>query len=157
MEKENRHHVIPVSLRWPDHERNILTIKESAHNHLHKILDIHPKIYSRMQRRAKKQSNDGVIMEPDGIEARADMQRLFFDRLSHLPKRLQREHVKKWMERLDHEAKKYRLLTWDEIDKPSRKTNPADQFHVLHECTIQAQKEVSKAILWMIKKNTIPY
>lgn len=134
---ENNHHVVPISLAGENLPCNIMRIRQDAHANLHKVLDIQPHIYSKAQRRIKEATNHKMIATPEEIEMWAELQRMFFDRINHLPLWLQKEHVKKGMERLDHYKDIYAKLTKDELDKPKRFNSPSDQFHELHETTVQ--------------------
>ncbi len=150
--KYERHHIIPVSLRWIDKESNILELKQDTHRQLHSLLNMPMRKYTQMNRRVKILTNHKTIIPPEWIEARADMQRLFFSKLSHLPKRIQREHVKKMMMMVQDSYNNYQKITWDELDRPARKINHTEQFNELHNKYTEAQKEISKELISLIKK-----
>ena len=148
------HHVLPISLWWPDERMNIMDLKAQVHRDLHYTLDMPVRKYSSMNRKAKKRSNGHIILPPDAIEARGDMQRLFFDNINELPLRLQQKHVRVMNTLMLDAQRKYSNYTWENLDYYEETHNEVDTFHNYHEARIIAQKELAKE-LWMGAKRKI--
>lgn len=95
VENTQRHHVYPVSIYGETAKYNLIDLKSQTHYELHRILDIHPSIFGKMTRKIREKTNHKILLSPDDIQMRGDMQNMFFDRIDHLPKYVQQEHVKK--------------------------------------------------------------
>lgn len=145
--------MIPVSLNWDDKAYNLLELKDSTHNQLHKILDIQPHIYSKVIRRIKEKTNHKFVMTPDAVLMRWEVQKMYFDRINHLPVYVQKDHVKKMMEYMGHYYDLYEKMTNNKLDKPKFIQGNKEQFNELHQKTISAQKEIALVLTEMFKKS----
>ena len=152
MDKTTLHHIVPVSLWWEDFEWNLWKLKEQTHKDLHRTLDIKPTIFSQKIRKIREKTNHKFVTTADEIEMLADMQRLFFDRLSHLPKYVQQLHVVKAMQRLDHYSGVLSKLGGGNLWSPQEHNNHKDTFNSVHEKTISCQKEIVLCIGEQLKK-----
>ena len=149
---EVRHHMIPISLNGRDSGYNIMTIKENAHKQLHRTLDIEYRKMAQIKRRIRQKYNHKLITTPDEIDDWTDVQRLFLDRLNHLPIWLQKEHVLKMMEQAQFDREQYESFTWEEFDKPNRLSDRKEQVYELHRISTEAQKALAQMFIDTIKR-----
>ena len=145
-ERREKHHTIPVSLRWPDIVDNLMSLRRDVHRELHRTLDMPMRKYSRMQRRAKKQTNNKLVFNWDDVEVWADMQREFFLNFNRLPNDIQLKHIKNMMRQYDRMNNLYKKITWElQWDVPLMNKAP-DRFHALHEWLIGIEKDIANIL-----------
>jgi len=149
----SRHHIIPVSLRWPDIKENIVLLKNRVHSTLHNILDIHPRIYGKMQRRIKEKTNHKLLLWEEDLKIWHDMQRLFFDRINHLPIYVQQIHIKKMRRIMNRQYGRYKDMTGDKLDAPKSSLQWDEQFREYHEKMMEAEREIAKVISLVVKEH----
>lgn len=149
-----RHHVIPISIWGHDKQYNIMNLDNNTHIQLHRTLDIATHIYSKMQRKAKEKTNHKLVWWPDEIEIWADMQRLFFDRFSHLDRTLQKKHIENMLWQFNNHKTIYKNMTGSDFDNPSIVSiDNYKTFNNIFEEKNACQKETSRVIIECLKKN----
>lgn len=95
IEKVQNHHIIPISICWPDITQNIATITQRKHDELHRILDMNSRLHYNLVRKAREKTNHKMIIWPDDLEYRHDAQRLYFERLPRLDWFMRKVHLEK--------------------------------------------------------------
>lgn len=141
----DRHHIIPVSAYWPDIAENLDDLLQSDHIKLHQELDVPSRHFSRMKRKQRIRENGHIVLTPDDIEWRADIQREYLSNVNNLPWYLQEMHDIKLGELAWFEAKKFKRLTWTDY--------PIELWEALenHWQYIDIQKEASRHICKKLK------
>lgn len=148
---KQKHHMLPVSLAWPDIQENIMVLPEQTHLDLHNTLNLPMKIYKSRTRWFKMKTNNNLVMRPEDIESIWDIQKEFLHNLHRLPKRVQQEHVRNMMRLVDRQRSDYLKITNQPYDKPSHKPNTKDLVLSLHTHYIECRKECAKEIITLLK------
>ena len=105
-EKTSRHHILPISISWPDIPQNIASISHQKHEELHRILDMNSRLHYTLVRKAREKTNHKMILNPDDLEYRHEAQRLYFERLPRLDWFLRKVHLEKMNQ-----------LVWYEVER----------------------------------------
>lgn len=147
-----KHHIEPVSL-WGRHiTQNMMELDHDIHTMLHCILDINGSHFKQFVRQMRIETNHHLVVRPEHIERRADLQRQFFWNLHKLPQRLQAEHIRKMSEVVQFDYWIYKKMTGTDLDRPVLRGNHKDKFLELHRCSKEAQKETSKVLLDTVRR-----
>jgi len=112
--QRNAHHVLPLSIHWPDVEENVALILKDDHRRLHNELDIPMRIFTKMTRNQRKRENWHLILTESDIEWRADIQRAYLEWVDRLPNFLQDMHEVKLWDLAQYEADKFNRLTGED-------------------------------------------
>lgn len=148
------HHVIPISLWWPDKPQNLMELEKSTHRHvLHATLDIPMIKYKTHTRKIKLRLNDTLIIPPDAVDMMGDIQKEFFLNIGKLPKRLQQKHVWSMMQLCDLEKAKCVKLWMDYADKPNQWREYVDTVHNLHDHYLNIKKAISEELIATLRKH----
>lgn len=104
IEKLQNHHVIPVSCLWPDTKENIVSLTESKHAEIHRILDMNSRLHYKLVRDARLKTNHKLVMWPDDLRYRHDVQTLYFERVPRLDMFLKKVHLEKMNQLAQYES-----------------------------------------------------
>lgn len=141
-----KHHMIPISLYWPDDKSNIIELEHTTHTDLHKILNIPTNKYSKRTRQFKKVTNGKTIIAPDDIDMIHDIQSVFFSNIHKLPKEVQKKHLQQIQEYMKREMQRA-LKAWaDTINTPNAK------FDTIHKTANEYKKEKHRIVIDKLKK-----
>jgi|DEB0MinimDraft_10_1074344.scaffolds.fasta_scaffold20466_3 hypothetical protein len=94
----DRHHLCPLSLHGLNVPENIVTIHHDLHVHIHKIMNIPRREYSKLWRQYRKLFNGRTTVELDQVTAMLYMQQKYFDRYSALCPLAKKVHVRQMNE-----------------------------------------------------------
>lgn len=146
------HHIIPISLWWPDKFANIERMHTNHHREiLHATLDLPTKQYQQYTRKIKIASNDKLIMWPDAIDMMWDIQREFFKNIRKLPKRMIMFHIEKLWLLAEQERNRYYKMFNHHFDWPEMKKDGGDKVHAILDNYIDCKKEISKEIIAFLR------
>jgi len=95
---KDSHHITPVSLKWYDVPQNIAEILRTDHNLIHQTLDMNSRLFYNLSRIAKEKTNHKILMGPDDLQYRHDVQMVYFERLNRLPQHIKQLHLDKMNE-----------------------------------------------------------
>lgn len=140
-----QHHVIPVSLFWPDIAENLEWLIQTDHQKLHSMMDMPMNLFSKLTRAQRKRENGHIVLTESDIEWRADIQRVYLENVDKLPWFMQDLHDIKLGELATSESMKFERLT--------QETYPLELWDALgnHQLYIDIQKEISKWIYQKLK------
>lgn len=141
-----KHHMIPISLYWPDEKENIIELEYKKHLQLHQTLDIPTNQYSKWTRKIKKDTNGKTIRTPTNIETIHDLQCLFFSKFDLLESETKNKNIQKMKQYAKREIERA-FLVWI----PKIKIDWLD-FYETHNIAKEARKEKHKKIIDDMKK-----
>lgn len=145
-EKLQRHHLVPISISWPDIPQNIASITEWKHTELHKILDMNSRLHYALVRKAREKTNHKIILNHEDLEYRHDAQRLYFERLPRLDWFLRKVHLEKMNQLIWYEGERLEKI-WiiENVTMEKDFFSALNRYHIL-------QKELAKEISNIFKK-----
>lgn len=146
------HHIIPISLWWPDKFANIERMHNNHHRDiLHATLDIPSRQHSQYSRKLRLITNDKLVTPPEGVALMGDIQREFFKNIWRLPKRMIMFHIEKLWLLAEQERDRYYKMFNTQFDWPVMKKDDGDKVHAILDNYIQCKQEISKEIIAFLK------
>jgi hypothetical protein len=140
IDKLQDHHIIPISISWPDVKQNIANISESKHLELHRILDMNSRLHYKLVRTARQKTNHKLIMWPEDLKYRHDAQELYFERIPRLDWFLRKLHLEKMNDLVNYESWRIEKL-WIK-HTPEIATNFITALENYHDLWLQLSKEI---------------
>jgi len=141
------HHVMPIALGWWDYLENIATVLKEDHKKIHDTMDIPFRQFNQMVRKQRMRENWKVLLEPSDWEWRSDMQELYLEWYDKLKYWWMKDmHDRKIWAQAINAVNEYNKFTWDNYIPEI--WNALDS----HWLYITAKKELSKEMLWLLKK-----
>jgi hypothetical protein len=115
MHKKDKHHVIPISMKWPDDDTNIAKLWRADHNLVHEKLNV----THHLLRNFRRETNEYLIWDKEKSREYHKIWKQYFMNLNKLPEHLVQEHnisFARQLERLDWRVEK--MVMKLEIPKP---------------------------------------
>lgn len=152
IEKLQSHHIVPISICWPDVKENISSITEWKHAELHRILDMNSRLHYKLVRTARERTNHKLVMWPEDLKYRHDAQELYFERVPRLDWFLKKLHLEKMNQLIGYELGRLKLIGVDH--KPHIQNTFESALETYHEYGVELAKEINlifKKWLWLSK------
>lgn len=81
---KERHHLVPIGLMGFDIAENVITIDSKLHAHIHQVMNIPFRSYSKLIRSYRRRFNGRKTIEHDQVEAMLSMQLRFLNEYPRL-------------------------------------------------------------------------
>ena len=149
IEKLQNHHIVPISISWPDVKQNIANISESKHTEIHRILDMNSRLHYKLVRTAREKTNHKLVMWPEDLKYWHDAQELYFERVPRLDLFLRKLHLEKMNQLIGYELGRMKMIWIDQT--PNIQNTFESALETYHECGIELAKEINlifKKWLW---------
>ena len=140
------HHVLSLQIFWPDIQENKVQLYQWDHVEIHKMQDIPYRYRSQMIRKQRMRENGHMVITENDLKGRHEIQWLYLEWSSKLPKAIQDiNNYKLW------QLLKYENKVNAQIDIPKIESQNKDLLSI-HQDYIQAQIERSNYIYKLLKK-----
>lgn len=122
----NQHHVIPICMKWPDHESNIERITSKNHDLIHKTLNI-PHNHLREFRR---RTNERTLWNGERSGTYQKLWKLYFNNIDMLPEDMLQIHNRSFSKQIGRGYKHIESLSkWAGIENSANKDPELLQYH----------------------------